>query len=205
MDGNPSRTLRVEQQHQRTALRAAADAGVRPLPRHPDMSRPVILPAIIAITAAVFGSLLFGIGVRDIYRGLRTLFWSSTSAEITHVEIIRHGLTKPTYEAAVTYRYQVAARDYTSSRISFGHTGTNIPGLAEREASTYRVGARLPVFYSPSEPAVSVLQRRMSFYSLVSFGAGIVFLGISAVIFYAMRTPRRRDRGHAAYFDVKSA
>jgi len=63
-----------------------------------------------------------------------------------------------TYQADVTYEYEVAGCGYYGTRIRFGYCGGPRRGSAQELAAAYPVGRTVAIHYDPGGPKESVLQ-----------------------------------------------
>lgn len=81
------------------------------------------------------------------------------------------------YHPVVVYAYTVGGRPYQGQRIFFGDSlGTGWPGPAQRTAARFPVGATVPVYYDPANPAQAVLERRAPANWLLFAIAGAILL-----------------------------
>lgn len=81
----------------------------------------------------------------------------------------------------VMYLYQVEGRQYQSQRIYFGGEvgGSAMTGLLKK----YPVGAQVPVYYNPQNPAEAVLERSIPMAKMLSV-IGVIMLGAAAVTYF---------------------
>ena len=87
----------------------------------------------------------------------------------------------PTYQAVVSFDYEVQKTSYNSSRIWFGgEISTNDQAEMQNIASQYVEGQKTTVYYDPQNPAEAVLQPGAFFstYLLMIFGAVFAVPGI---------------------------
>jgi hypothetical protein len=80
----------------------------------------------------------------------------------------------------VTYTYQVAGQQYQSQRIYFGSEvgGSAMTGVVKK----YPVGAQVPVYYNPENPADAVLEQS-SPASKVLILVGVILIAVAAATY----------------------
>jgi hypothetical protein len=88
--------------------------------------------------------------------------WQSTTGTImmSSVQSSYSGGSHSTYPVVV-YQYEVHGQRYQSQRIKAGEQFLNvrISGQAEAAVQKYPIGSTVTVYYNPSNPAESVLER----------------------------------------------
>ena len=88
--------------------------------------------------------------------------WPSTTGTVlmSTVQSRRTGRSYSTYPVVV-YQYQVNGTPYQSQRIKAGEQfmSIRVTGQAQATAARYPVGAKVTVYYNPSNPAESVLEK----------------------------------------------
>jgi hypothetical protein len=88
--------------------------------------------------------------------------WQSTTGTImmSSVQSSYSGGSHSTYPVVV-YQYEVRGQRYQSQRIKAGEQFLNvrISGQAEATVQKYPIGSTVTVYYNPSNPAESVLER----------------------------------------------
>ena len=91
-----------------------------------------------------------------------TQAWQSTTGTImmSSVQSSYSGGSHSTYPVVV-YQYEVRGQRYQSQRIKAGEQFLNvrISGQAEATVQKYPIGSTVTVYYNPSNPAESVLER----------------------------------------------
>jgi hypothetical protein len=94
------------------------------------------------------------------------------------------GRTRAWYPV-VAYVYAVGGRHYQGRNIVVGgHVGTGWQGPAQRVAARYPVGATVPVYYDPANPADAVLEKRApTQWLLYAIAAGIVVFALVPLYF----------------------
>jgi hypothetical protein len=65
------------------------------------------------------------------------------------------------YVPHVEYTFRVRGREYRGDEVAFGHERlyTSSPDRARRKCAEYPVGAGVAVYFDPSDPSVSCLER----------------------------------------------
>ena len=107
--------------------------------------------------------LLIGMGVIFTRRVRRAAKWEEAQAKITtsKITVKRHQFTgeqtKITNQATVGYDFSVGSKLFHGNRISLGFGPSD--GVTQT-LKRYPVGATVPVFYDPENPAESVLERK---------------------------------------------
>lgn len=146
----------------------------------------IMMPVVIAIVPVAFLALMIYVTLR-VKRAER---WLEGRARITlsKVEVGRHRFegdtTKVTNKACVAYDFSVGQQMYHGDRISVGIAPAD---NVDQVLKHYPVGAEVPVFYDPENPADCVLERKppVSLGCLWT-GAAIVLLvyGVVAASFW---------------------
>jgi hypothetical protein len=84
----------------------------------------------------------------------------------------------------VMYTYQVEGKIYQSQRIYFG---TEIGGSAMKgRIKKYPVGAEVPVYYNPQNPADAVLERSIPAAKMLGF-VGVILIASAAATYFMPR------------------
>jgi hypothetical protein len=91
--------------------------------------------------------------------------WPTSDGEITRSEVEerKEDLTKTVYWPKVQYRYTVAERVYEGTRVNFDESGSQYSGRIESLVKRFPLGAKVPVYYDPADPAQAVLDPGLSF------------------------------------------
>ena len=96
----------------------------------------------------------------DWRRGLDSYKWPSTTGQIVESQIRKHFVPRigsTSYSANVTYEYKVGREKHTSKRVHFGARFKE-EGSALDLAYRYEDGRKVPVYYNPDKPQLSVLE-----------------------------------------------
>lgn len=139
--------------------------------------------------ARVVGVALVGIGGWFVHQNRssremlqRSQYWPSVKGEVLQSHVKRHGGKNTTYEARITYRYQVAGRDFTSQSVTIGNQLQAGRKRAQARCDRYPVGSTPEVFYDPADPKSACLERvhEGALFemggALVAFGVGLAML-----------------------------
>ncbi|HEY6195074.1 MAG TPA: DUF3592 domain-containing protein [Candidatus Eisenbacteria bacterium] len=96
---------------------------------------------------------------------LRAKSWLSTPGTITRSEV--EAYWKPIgsnwtrlYRPLVEYSFEVRGEPFSGKRISLITINTSFKSMAETEARQFVVGAKVTVYFNPSDPRQCVLDRR---------------------------------------------
>ncbi len=81
----------------------------------------------------------------------------------------------------VMYAYQVEGTQYQSQRIHFGGEvgGSAMTGIVKR----YPVGAQVPVYYNPQNPADAVLERSIPSAKILGF-IGVIMIVVAVATYF---------------------
>ncbi len=119
--------------------------------------------------------------------------WPNTMGEMTQSEIIRTSSrnSKTHFTTKLDYSFEVSGKVYTGGRWSYG--SESVPSdpqesynYCEEKLRDYPVGAKVPVFYRPSDPTYNTLHTDGEagvFFAVfgvivVLIGSGGVYLGV---------------------------
>ena len=124
--------------------------------------------------------LFLGIGVTMLIKEQRRLLmFEPVTATVLSARVEEHSDSDgSTYEPVVVYRYRVADREYTASRVTPLRESRS-GDWARRVTSRYAIGGDYTAFYDPEDPAEAFLLRSRSFLPWAFVGipfAGILFL-----------------------------
>lgn len=96
---------------------------------------------------------LFWKAKQNIQTAKASVAWPTTTATITKVERFKRLFR---WLPRIGYTYSVAGKPYSSEHVSFA-TGYR-PKEVEALLARYAVGQTAPVYYSPAQPALAVLE-----------------------------------------------
>jgi len=145
------------------------------------------VPLPVALLVTGLGTLFLAISIVRLYKFSTSKTWLSTTGEIisSEMETKRGGRGRSvTYHAALVYDYSVEGTKYSGSRICFGDYGSSNPNHARQILNRYPAGKQVNVYYNPSKPEDSVLERRLSWtvYLALIVGSAVSALGILLTI-----------------------
>lgn len=107
-----------------------------------------------------------------------TILSSNVTSQIVYNNNPNTGYSQQTeYSPSVKYSYVVNGQNLTGDSINQFGFSTGFYSVAQQAAAKYRVGNQTPVYYNPSNPSQSFLQR-----SNGTFSWGLVFLVMGIVI-----------------------
>ena len=142
------------------------------------------VPLPVALLVLGLGTLIVVISVVSLYKFRASKTWLWASGEITSAEMekrVSRGRSRTvTYHAAIVYDYSVDDTKYSGSKVAFGEYGTSNPNHARQILNRYPIGKQVQVYYNPSKPEDSVLERRLSpaVYIGLLAGAAVFALGL---------------------------
>lgn len=110
-------------------------------------------------------------------RAERSQFWPPATGTVTRSEVVMSSHQRSSvYRALIEYTYRVGDQDYTGDTICAGGTlDTSMRRHAERRCAKYPLGASVPVFYDPSHPDRSCLEKTAEGVGLfTAIGVGLI-------------------------------
>ncbi|MBL9137365.1 MAG: DUF3592 domain-containing protein [Verrucomicrobiales bacterium] len=127
---------------------------------------------------------LFGLGLKNIWRGIASSGWPTTEAVVAKVEMTsnttrdtRSQRSTTTYNADLEFRYQAGRRTFTTDQVRWGQTlGSGDPAEAVVQALNYPEGRRVMVRYNPAKPEEAVVRPGLTGSAFLLPGAAIAFL-----------------------------
>ena len=135
---------------------------------------------LLAAVCLLIGGWWVWKSLRAFLRGIGSRSWPSTRGVIQKAKVVksRDSEGDEVSRQDVVYSYSIGGRSYRSNRIRFG-----IPRKLTWSSESrpgYRRGEHVEVYYNPSRPSVSALQRGSSPFAVITLliGAGIVWIGI---------------------------
>jgi hypothetical protein len=151
------------------------------------------------------GVVMIGVGLNLAFQSFRCKSWPTTEATIRTAEMGRHRGSKgsTTYSPDVSYDYSVDGSHYTGTKVAFGMMSSS-SSYARGVLQHYRVGAKVPVYYSPTNPAKAVLETGIHGGTWICFGVGTVF-ALFGIMFLQMvkQQPASDQTSSAAVSDGK--
>lgn len=112
---------------------------------------------------------------------MKTYGWKTTRATITASRVDEIDDSEGVlYEPRISYKYNVGMTEYSSSQINpSGWTRSSFPFIASQPVVRYPEGKNVQIYYNPSRPEESFLERR----GLLPLLAGLLTFGITLVVF----------------------
>jgi hypothetical protein len=134
----------------------------------------------------VVGLAIFLIGLFLVRKSQAAGSWPSTTGTIIQTAIEQRDSGDPESASlglVVGYRFQIAGRNYSGSRIRFDETMYSTTKQAQAALSRFPVGGQLPVYYDPQNPENCTLQKsNRSGWILLTIGAVIMLASIVAIL-----------------------
>lgn len=138
---------------------------------------------IVGGMALGMGALLL-LGLKNIWRGLRSPAWPTTEGVVSKVEMTsstsrdsRSQRSTTTYNADLTFRYSVGRAALTTDQLQWGQTlGSGDPAEAVVQALNYPEGRKVTVFYNPRKPEEAVVRPGLTGSAFLLPGAALAFL-----------------------------
>ena len=111
----------------------------------------------------------------------------STIREHTgHADVNRGYQRHSRYTPRIKYRYAVHATEYFGTGITFVTNELTSKDEADSVLRSYPVGKSVPVYYSPHNPAISVLEKKTSHFTSILLVAGLLFLSIGLCVSWGL-------------------
>jgi hypothetical protein len=92
-------------------------------------------------------------------------------------------------ETMLQYEYRVAGRRYVSEKYRTGGNRTPFRDVAKAAARRYPAGRNVKVYYSPFDPADSLLKPGVWFGNFVLPAIGLAVLGLALLVHKASGAP----------------
>lgn len=161
--------------------------------------RPVVFRFLFNAMFVGVGGFFAYKGAADVYAGLQSTNWPSTSGTVLDARMtVQHGTgnsSGTTYRAHVSYMYAVAGRSFVGDQISFDHV--TIGGgsdQAARQLEKYRRGTRVEVRYDPANAGRAVLETGWAWGGLSMAALGFVFALVGLGMFRLMGRAQQTTR-----------
>jgi hypothetical protein len=115
------------------------------------------------------GAAVFILAVRETVRSASTRRWPVTSGAVIESRVDEEWNDGKWHHLKIAYRYEIYGKTYVGTHIHAAPpTVWSWSWPARRTAEKYAIGSRVRVYYSPSDPSESVLERGISAARLVS-------------------------------------
>ena len=139
--------------------------------------------AVVVIVVGI-GAMLYA--WRDLRRVQAAQSWPVARGEIIESQVVRGRSVRQqraVWEARIRYRYEARGREYTGNTIVIGGTlDTEDRQRAQDRVDRWPVGASVPVFYDPGNPADGCLEREAEGFWFVT-GIGALFVAVGVGIY----------------------
>jgi hypothetical protein len=140
----------------------------------------ILFPSLFSLVFVGIGGLILAYAYRMAAKARASQSWPATEGEIAHSAVLARTSrstetgTATYYSADVTYRYKVAGKDYSSSRIALIDVGSTT-GRAQAIVQRYPDQAKVRVYYNPSDPSEAFLEPGLAAGVQVLYLAGGAF------------------------------
>ena len=139
---------------------------------------------VMLFVMAAFCCLFLGIGVTSLVKEQRRLWlFQPVTATVLSTRVEEHSDSDgSTYEPVVVYRYRVAGREYTASRVTPLEESRS-GRWARRVTARYQVGSEYTAYYDPEHPEEAFLLRSRSvipwaFIAIPLIGMVLILVGL---------------------------
>jgi hypothetical protein len=155
----------------------------------PDMSslmtgRSTLIFIVVAVPFIIVALVFFGWTLRNRRRADASGSWNKTTARIvqSQVEARRshdeHGY-HTVYYPVVIYEYAINGQRYQNDRINFGpEVGFGTTGPSDAIVGRYHVGNVVDIYFDPSNPAESVLERSAGSSNNILLFVGVIIVAV---------------------------
>jgi len=131
---------------------------------------------LIGLCASIYGGCL-------LIKSAQSASWPSTDGIVKTAEMgsqsDSHGTT---YAAELKYDYQVDGKALTGNKIRTVKVSSSSGSDARKDLNKYPVGAKVKVFYSPTDPADCVLEPGIHPSSWLWLGLGSAFVAFPLIL-----------------------
>jgi hypothetical protein len=161
------------------------------------MMKLTVIGGAIAIGLVVaLGLYLFGIGLRNVGRGMASSRWPRAAGKVVRSDTHeQHDADRKTGDVSVTYsadtviQYEAAGKRYSTNLIHFGQTlGSGDASEAELQRLRYPVGGEVSVSYDPNRPWIAAARPGLHAEAFWLPGAGLAFLLPAALALFVFLT-----------------
>src|SRR5581483_3366011 len=134
------------------------------------------------------GTILICNGTNLAFQSIRCIDLPTTEGTIrsSHVGWQRSNRGGTTHSAEVSYDYSVAGSRYTGTKVAIGAMSAS-SARAHSVVDHYPTGAKVPVHYSPNDPAASVLETGIHGGTGICFGVGSIFALVGIMFLQLMK------------------
>ena len=142
------------------------------------------LVRLITIAVAIFGCVVTGLGIADVFTAAATVSWPQTKAVITKSELAEEANGR---QSVLEYSYRAEGREFTGRMAFPGDRGV-ADGCHIYACLDYPQGSTQTVRYSPVDPSIAYLEagiHRHTFLLLwagsMLFSVGVLFTAVSVI------------------------
>ena len=148
------------------------------------MTAIVTIPRLIAWSLCGAGLFVLSLLFLAIRKAWAIQTWPETTGHISESETIGKwsqmgSSLRWIVEPKISYRYLLNGQEYVGHNIAAAEINTASKEAAEEKIEPFPVGQEVTVYYNPSKPEDSVLQKETSRGPYVAFGlVGVVFFAV---------------------------
>jgi hypothetical protein len=139
--------------------------------------------SMITLALGAIGAVLIVFGFISARTPGKSKDWPTTPGQIlaSTINYRRGSRGSRSPYPVVVYLYQVEGRQYQSQRIYFGGEvgGSAMTGIIKK----YPVGAEVPVYYNPQNPADAVLERSVPMAKVLAL-VGVILIAVAAATYF---------------------
>ncbi len=113
--------------------------------------------------------------------------WPSVKGVVVESKVVSHldsESNQTMYAPAITYRFKVGNKEFTSSSYGFMNVSYSDSSKAEKIVKAYPAGKEVTVYYNPENPYKAVLNKKSSFLVYIPQILGWVFVVIGGILFF---------------------
>jgi hypothetical protein len=163
------------------------------IPRQSRSRRARLSLAVLFLIFFMIGAGISIVGGYYLIKSSKSSSWPSTDGVVKTAELkTQLGGKSTTYGADVSYDYFVGGKPFTGYRIRMVSVESSKKADAQQDLAKYPVGGKVKVFYSPGDPADSVLEPGIQPSSWFLPGVGGAFILISLIGMVTTRFRKRR-------------
>lgn len=96
------------------------------------------------------------------------------------------------YYYNIVYQFSVDGEIYSSNQVTFGPTGSTSGDIAVQYTNKYPIGAKVIVYYDPSDPTFSVLEPKVRSYDFLGLIGLLLFFPLVAVLLIKSNSTQNR-------------
>ena len=142
---------------------------------------------IVGVIFLVIGLIFVFVGYYVVKGAKKVEKWPATKGVVVDSKVVSHldsESNQTMFAPAITYRFKVEGKEYTSSDYGFMNMSYNNPRKAEDIVKKYPVGKEITVYYNPENPYKAVLVKNSSFFIYIPQILGGLFTVIGAALLF---------------------